>query len=363
MPAPSFSSPTRWRGLRLGFVPLIDAAPLIMAHELGLFARGGLDVQLQREIGWATIRERVIQGELDGAHAPAPMLWSAQLGCGCVPTAVLTAIVLNRHGNAITLAQKLWAEGVRDGAGLRVHANRRRASERLTLAIPFRYSSHHLQLRRWLVTAGLDPERDVRIVVVPPGQMVQRLADGLLDGYCVGEPWNSLAVQQRLGWCADWSAALAPGEPEKVLMVRRTFAEKNPAEHAAIVAALSAACTWCDQPESRERLADILSAPKYLDLPRAVLRPALTGPFDGGNQIVHAVPDFFVFRASGTNAPTVAAARSLQAQLLAAGTIEQDKRLAELPAQLFREDLYRAAVAGQPQLPTHSPAAHSLSLS
>src|SRR6185369_774759 len=134
MTAFSFSSSPRWRGLRLGFVPLSDAAPLIMAHELGLFARFGLDVHLQREVGWATIRERVIQGELDGAQAPAPMLWSTQLGCGCAPADVLTAFVLNRHGNGITLAQKLWDDGVRDGASLRINAHRRRARERLTLA-------------------------------------------------------------------------------------------------------------------------------------------------------------------------------------------------------------------------------------
>jgi ABC-type nitrate/sulfonate/bicarbonate transport system substrate-binding protein len=354
----SFSVSTRRRDLRLGFMPLLDAAPLIMAHELGVFARFGLDVQLQREIGWATIRERVIQGELEGAQAPAPMLWSAQLGCGCAPADVLTAFVLNRHGNAITLAQKLWNEGVRDGAGLRVHANRRRASERLTLAIPFRYSSHHLLLRRWLTAARIDPERDVRLVVVPPIQMGRRLADGLLDGYCVGEPWNSLAVHDGLGWCAGWSAGLAPGEPEKVLMVRRTFAEKYPAEHAAVVAALAEACAWCDRPEGRERMADVLAAPKYLDLPPLRLRAALTGQFDCGNQIVHSIPNFFVFHAGDANVPTVAAARSLQAQLLAAGTIAPGEHLAALPAQLFREDLYREALAEH--LPSPSVVSRSL---
>src|SRR5207244_1486446 len=100
--------------------------------------------------------------------------------------------------------------------------------------------------RRWLAAAGIDAERDVRLVVVPPSQMVRRLAEGLLDGYCVGEPWNSLAVRVGLGWCVGWSAALAPDEPEKVLMVRRTFAEKYPAQHAALVAALAEACAWCD---------------------------------------------------------------------------------------------------------------------
>jgi two-component system, oxyanion-binding sensor len=352
MTSPAFSISMRRRALRVGFVALVDAAPIIIAKQLGFFAKAGVEVDLQREIGWATIREKVIHGELEAAHAPAAMLWSAQLGCGCPPVDVLTAMVLNAHGNAITLSQKLWDAGVRDGASLRAHTGRRRLRERLTLAVPFRYSSHHILLRRWLAMAGFESDRDVRVVVVPPPQMVQRLESGSVDGYCVGEPWNSIAVRKGVGWCAAWSAAITRGDPEKVLMVRRAFAENCPAEHAAMVAALAEACAWCERPENHESLADLMAGEKYIHVPPSAILPALSGHFDCGNKQVQTIPDFLRFHAGETNVPTVAKAQVIQAQLVAAGTIENDERLTELPGSLFREDIYRAALAGHPWQPS-----------
>ncbi|MES2697054.1 MAG: ABC transporter substrate-binding protein [Verrucomicrobiota bacterium] len=205
--------------MRVGFLALTDAAPLAVAQELGIFARHGLRVELCREIGWATIREKIIYGELDAAQAPAPMLWSTQLGIGCRACDVLTAFVLNLHGNALTLSRALWEAGVRDGTSLREHARTRPAQSPLTFGAVFTFSSHHLLLRDWLRAAGLDPERDVRIVVVPPAQMFRNLAAGTIDGFCSGEPWNSVAVREGAGWCPTWSAAQQPGHVEKVLMV------------------------------------------------------------------------------------------------------------------------------------------------
>src|SRR4051812_10122930 len=170
------------RRFRGGFFALTDAGPFVVAEGLCLFARHDLVVELRREIGWATIREKIIYGELDAAQAPAPMLWSAQLGLGCPPCDVLTALVLNLHGNAITLSRALWTAGVRDAATLRDHARLHRPRQPLTFGVVFPFSSHHLLLRDWLRSAGLDPDRDVRIVVVPPGQMFRNLAAQTIDG-------------------------------------------------------------------------------------------------------------------------------------------------------------------------------------
>ena len=338
------------RPLRIGFLALTDAAPFVVAAELGHFARCNLAVELRREIGWATIREKIIYGELDAAQAPAPMLWSAQLGLGCAPTDVLTALVLNRHGNAITLSQALWAAGVRDAATLRTHARARVARQPLTFGVVFPFSSHHLLLRDWLRAAGLDPEKDVRIVVVPPAQMFRNLAAGTIDGCCVGEPWNSFAVREGAGWCPVWSAAQQPRHLEKVLLVTRRFATACAAEHAALVAALAAACAWCDEPQHREQLADLLAGARYLNVPARVVAPALTGRFDCGHGRVETIPDFHVFHAGDANRPVAAEAAELQAALGAAALLPAaavaDR---QLPAALFREDLYRAALRQQPQ--------------
>lgn len=183
--------------MRVGF---LDAGPFVAAQELGYFRRQGLRVELRREIGWATIREKIICGELEAAQAPAPMLWPAQFGLGCRPCDVLTAFVVNLHGNALTLSRALWNAGVRDAASLRECAQARLPRAILTFGAVFPFSSHHLLLREWLRSAGLDPDRDVRIVVVPPAQMFRNLVAGTIDGFCAGEPWNSVAVREgRVG--------------------------------------------------------------------------------------------------------------------------------------------------------------------
>jgi ABC-type nitrate/sulfonate/bicarbonate transport system substrate-binding protein len=331
------------RPLRLGFLALTDAAPLVAAQELGLFAHHGLRVQLCREVGWATIRDKVSYGELDAAHAPAPMLWAVQLGLGCAPAEVCTGLVLNLHGNAITISNRLWTAGVRDAETLRTEALGRRGETKLTFGVVFPFSSHHLQLRQWLQAARLDPERDVRIAVVPPAQMFRNLAAGTLDGYCAGEPWNTLAVQEGEGWCPAWSAQLSPGHVEKVLMVRTAFAKQRAAEHAALIAALASAAAWCDEPSHRAQLADLLASPRYLNLPAKVIAPALLGRFACGHGRSEGIPDFHVFSRGDASAPTPARAAALQSELVAAGLVPRGLAPASLPRRLFREDLYREA--------------------
>lgn len=331
--------------MRVGFLSLTDAAPIIVAEELGYFSRNGLRVELRREIGWATVREKIIYGELEASHAPAAMLWSAQLGLGCPACDVLTPFVLNLNGNAITLSTALWDAGARDPESLRTYARERRAKQPLTFGVVFPYSSHHLQLRDWLKLANLEPDRDVRIVVVPPAQMFRNLAAGTIDGYCVGDPWNSYAVREGAGWAPTWSAALQPGHMEKVVMVTRRFAESRAAEHRAFVAALSTAAAWCDEPQNRERLAELLAEARYLNLPARVIAAALLGKFDCGHGRVETVPDFIVFHRGEANVPNVAQAAALQTALGAAGLLSPAVAAdPELPRRLFRADLHRDAL-------------------
>lgn len=327
--------------MRLGFVALTDAAPLIVAEARGLFIRAGLQVELHREIGWATVRDKIIYGELDAAQAPAPLLWSAQLGIHCPPCDVLTALVLNLHGNAITLSRKLWDSGVRDDAALRKLARERRRRQPLTFGAVFPFSSHHLLLRSWLRAADIDPDRDVRIVVVPPAQMFRNLSAGTIDGFCAGEPWNTLASQQGIGWSRLCSAVSAPGHVEKVLVVRKAFADSSPSEHAALVRALLEACLWCDEPQNREAIAELLAQLPFLNMPAEAIAPTLLGRFDAGCGRIQDVPDFHVFHRAGANEPTPAKAEALQAQLCADGILPATSADPSLPRRLFRDDLYR----------------------
>ncbi len=290
--------------LRLGFVPLTDCAPLVMAKELGLFQKFGLRVELSRELGWATIRDKIIHGELEAAHALAAMPAAATLGLGSIPCDCLTALVLNLNGNAVTLSNDLWKRGVRDGKTLREEIVRSRREKIHTFGIVFPFSSHRHLLRRWFAAHGIDFERDVRLVVVPPPQMAANLKAVHLDGFCVGEPWNSVAVQSRAGWIAATSSELDSLHPEKVLMVRGDFAAKRGDEHVALVAALLEACEFCDQPENREQIITTLARPEYVGVPDFNLRHGIDGEMDFGHDTQRALRDFCIFHRREANEPS-----------------------------------------------------------
>jgi ABC-type nitrate/sulfonate/bicarbonate transport system substrate-binding protein len=330
--------------LRLGFVPLADCAPLVMARELGLFNKYGLRVTLHRELGWATVRDKLIHGDLDAAHALAAMPVAATLGLGSVKCDCVTALVLNLHGNAITLSNNLWRAGVRDTASLRVEMARLRHKKTLTFGIVSQFSSHNFLLRQWLVSAGIDPERDARIVVVPPPQMVANLKAGHLDGFCVGEPWNSVAVQSQIGWCVTTSVELAPGHPEKVLMVRRDFAERNAGQHIALTAALLEACEFCDSPENHDRLAETLALPQYVNAPAAALRHGFSGEFDFGQNRSRVVRNFSVFHRDHANEPGSEKAAWVLQLVRANGQCPDSSALnLALGRKVFRADIFEKA--------------------
>ncbi len=331
--------------LRLGFVPLTDCAPLVAAQELGLFRKYGLRVTLSRELGWASIRDKILHQELDAAHALAAMPMAATLGLGSPACECPTALVLNLHGNAITLSRALWGAGVRDGASLGMEIRRHRRHRSYTFGVVFPFSSHRHFLRRWLTSHGVDADRDVRVAVVPPAQMVANLKAGHLDGFCVGEPWNAVAAASGAGWCAAASAEFEPGHPEKVLMVRADFALRRPAEHLALVAALIDACEYCDQPRNHESLVEWLSRPEYVGATPATLRQGISGRMEVGYGAARLVPDFCVFYRHGANEPTTEKAAWVLGLVRASGL--QTDPACTTPGflhRVFRPDLYDQAL-------------------
>lgn len=331
--------------LRLGFVPLTDCAPLVMARERGLFQKYGLRVALNRELGWATVRDKIIYGELDAAHAIAAMPAAATLGLGSVACDCLTALVLNLHGNAITLSNELWQRGVRDGKTLHGEIQRARRTKTFTFGAVYPFSSHRHLLRQWFAAHGIRPDRDVRIVIVPPPQMVANLKAGHLDGFCVGEPWNSVAVQSRAGWIAATSAELDPGHPEKVLMVRRDFAGQRADEHTALIAALLEACEFCDQPENHDEIIATLARPEYVGVAEAALHCGISGHLDLGHGLSRRVGDFCRFHRHDANEPSGDKAAWALELVRASGLCPEPASLNfALGRQVFRPDIFEQAV-------------------
>lgn len=339
---PGHPIPSRRRPIRIGYLPLTDAAPLIAAKRRGLFAKHGVEVELSREVGWATIREKIRLGELEAAQAPAPMLWAMELGLGCPPCPVLTSFVLSLNGNALTLARALGPDAY-SPKGLKEIVRGRRTGRPLTIGVVFPYSSHNLLVREWLLRSGLDADRDARIAIIPPAQMYRNLVAGTIDGYSAGEPWNSIAVRSGVGWCPIWSAALLTPQVEKVLLVTRKFAESRHAEHVALVSALSESAPWCDEPANRELLAGYLSEPGHLDLSAELIAPTLLGRFDTGNGTVESVADFHIFHRGGANVPTPTRAEVLQKALQTAGLVPNPLN-PDIARHLFRKDLYDSII-------------------
>lgn len=350
----SGGSPTT---VRVGFIPLVDCAlPVIAAHK-NFAAREGLRLELVRETSWANIRDRVVLGHFDAAHMLAPMPIAASLGIGHLTVPMVAPLALGLGGNAVTVSTALWqAMAVPAGAPpqvaaaalAKVVAARARAGlPPLSFAMVYPFSCHNYELRYWLASAGIHPDRDVRLVVVPPPLMGDALNAGQIDGFCVGEPWNSLAVAAGTGVIVATKAELWRHSPEKVLGLSAAWAERHPDRVAALIRALTAAAAWADDPGHHDELAELLADPAHVGAPAAAIAGALAGrlPLVPGGPAVR-IPDFLVFARSAATFPWASHALWLYSQMVRWGQAPLTARGIALARGTYRPDLYRAALKG-----------------
>jgi len=338
--------------LRLGFIPLSDCAILVVAQEKNFFRRHGLDVTLSREASWANIRDKMAVGALDGAQMLAGMPIAAAVGIESVAQPLVTAFSLGLNGSAITVSTALWARMI-DAAphlsatvALRrvIDEDQQRGRPPLRFAMVYPFSTHNYALRYWLAAAGIDPDADVQLTVVPPPRMVEALESRAIDGFCVGEPWNSLAVQTGLGQIVATTYEIWNNGPEKVLAVGRGFAEQQPATHQALLQALIEAAVWADAAENRPELAHMLAAARYLGAPPALLAASLTGRVTLRTGDAPAlIPDFHVFHRYAANFPWTSHAVWLLTQMLRWGQLTAPVDMLATARRVYRPDLYRAA--------------------
>ena len=345
--------------LNIGYMRLSDSAPIIVAQALGLYEEYGLKVSLQREVSWANIRDKTIAGTLDASQMLAPMPLITTLGAAGIRAPIITGLMLSLNGNAITVSSPLWnkmrlvaapSQAAHDALATSTAMKTlmdQNPGNPLTFATVHSFSSHTLLLRKWLRAGGIDPDRDVRIIVLPPEQMVDSLAQGVIDGFCVGAPWNSIAVEYGAGIMATTGFEIWNNAPEKVLGVLESWHSRNPSTHLRLRLALMAACEWLGNMDNRREAVAILSRPEYLDLPADYLRPSLTG------QIVQKREDnplsqsnFHVFSSYSAGFPWRSQAEYILEQFapLLGKALDKDK-LAALVQQCFRTDLYREAAS------------------
>jgi two-component system, oxyanion-binding sensor len=344
--------------INIGFVPLIDCAPLAAAADKGFAAAEGLALSLVRENSWANIRDRLIVGHFDAAHMLGPMTVASTLGIGHITVPIIAPLALGVGGNAITVSSNLWnammRHGARPGAGpsIQGRALRQVVAERerigapsLTLATVYPFSCHNYLLRYWLSACGIDPDRDVLLIVNPPSLMVDAMRADRIDGFCAGEPWNSLAVAAGTGHIAATTSAIWRSSPEKVLGLRADWADAHPRELHALVRAVYRAALWCEHPAHHAELAQLLAQSHYLGVPAEVLELALSNRLvlTPGNAAVE-VPEFLAFASHAATFPWTSDALWFYSQMVRWKQIDASPQRAELARSSYRPDLYREAL-------------------
>jgi ABC-type nitrate/sulfonate/bicarbonate transport system substrate-binding protein len=327
--------------IRLGFVPLTDCAPLAVAQEMGIFKRRGLEVELSRELGWASVRDKLTYGHLDAAQSIAGIALALGLGMNEMLCDVAVPMILNLHGNAVTLSTEISHHEIGRGEGLKSYLTHNWKKDRpFTLAVTHRYSSHHTLLKSWLTRHGVLIPDQVEIIFLPPPLMPKSLAAGHIDGYCVGEPWNSESIISGTGWSPVTSSEISRGHPEKVLIINGGFLSDYRDESIALVASLIEACQLCESPDFRRQLISILAQKAYTGASEEVLRNSLGHSFNTGVEKVSA-NGFHIFHGDSTNRPSMDKASRVLADLRNAGVIS-DGTCGSL-SRIFREDIYQAA--------------------
>ncbi len=356
--------------LRIGFIPLCDAAALIVAVDKGFAADEGLDVTLVREVSWSNVRDKLNIGLFDAAHLLAPVAIASSLGLGHVKVPIVAPFNLGLNGNAITVSPALHAAIMEEIEGealdpmatalalARVVAKRRKnGAEPLTFGMTFPFSTHNYQLRFWMAAGGVDPDEDVHLVVLPPPYMVDSLANGHVDAFCVGAPWNSVAVDLGVGHILHFVSDILLRAAEKVLAVRQNWADKNPEILKALVRAHIRAAEFIEQPENRAEAASILAQLERIGVDASVIQRTLDGRLKiSPDGTMRESGRYLLVGREDAARPDPAQAAWLYAQMVRWGQAAISADALKTAMSVFRPDLYDAAAGKKGEPPQVSDA-------
>jgi NitT/TauT family transport system ATP-binding protein len=346
--------------LTIGYIPLADAAALIVAADKGFAAEQGLQLDLVREVSWSNVRDKLNIGVFDAAHLLAPLAVASSLGIGHVKVSMTVPFNLALNGNAITVSPALWgalaaaADGdiaepaVSARALARVCAGRKaRGQPPLTLGMTFPFSHHNYQLRFWMAAGGAVPDDDIQLVVLPPPYMAESLGNGHVDGFCVGAPWNSAAVDLGIGHILHFGSEIVARAAEKVLALRRDWATEHPQIVARLVRALEGAAGFVADPANREEVAALVAAPARLAVSPEMIRRTLDGHLklapDGRTRTSDR---YLVIGRLDASRPDPVQAAWAYAQMVRWGQAPLSPELLSTATGVFRPDLYETAVPG-----------------
>lgn len=345
--------------LRIGFIPLTDSASLVVAKELGMFEQFDLDVELIKEVSWSNIRDKLIFGEFEAAHMLAPLLISSTFGVGSVKKPLVTAYSFGLNGNAVSVSNELYANMLvtepevfvkvsRSAKVLKqvIEVRKKAGKPRLRFAVVFPFSMHYYLLRHWFATANIEEGRDVDILVVPPSSVVKALDEGLIDGYCVGEPWNTQAVKKQVGVTLIAGYEIWNNAPEKVLGVRAAWAQENIGVHKRLIKSLYLASKWIDEDVNYPELLKYLSMDKYVGAPEESIRNAFEGKVcNPAGTVCRKVPNFSLAYRYQANFPWQSHAKWIAEQMQLLGQLSKDLNSKDIAQSVYLTDLYREVVS------------------
>jgi len=332
------------KGVKLGFIALTDCAPLVVAKEKGLFAKYGMpETEVVKQASWAATRDNLelgaARGGIDGAHLLTPMAYQLSLGIGTKSGLVAMNILarLNLNAQAISAEKELAGMSVRNAGKLK--------GTHQKLAMTFPGGTHDLWIRYWLAGNGLDPDKDVSLMTVPPPQMVANMKTGNMDAFCVGEPWGQQLIDQKQGYTVTTTQEIWKDHPEKSLALRKEWVDKNPEAAKALLKAVMEAQIWADKPENKAELAQMLSARNWINCPAADLLPRLKGDVSYGDARPSHTNDPMVFWARNASFPYKSHDKWFLAEMRRWGFFPKGVEYDKVVNAVNRSDIWRKAAA------------------
>jgi nitrate/nitrite transport system substrate-binding protein len=334
------------RDMRFGIIALTDCSSIVMAHELGYFKKFGINSVISKEASWAVIRDKLSLGENQATHMLLGMPFASTMGLAGSPVKpMVIPWLLNRNGQAITLNNKLKAAGAKTPAQIKPLADKAKAAgEPLTFAMTFPSGTHAMWVRYWLASGGINPDRDVTLITIPPAQMVANMKVDKMDGFCVGEPWNNRAIEDGIGFTAVTTQQLWKDHPEKVCAFTEEFANRNPKTVKAVLKALHLASVDLDKMENRPKFAEVIARPAYINCPPSTILERLQGKYEYGDGSVEQDPNYMIFSNRNCNYPHQIYGRWWLTQFRRWGMVKTAPDYNGIPKRVLRSDLYLEAM-------------------
>jgi nitrate/nitrite transport system substrate-binding protein len=329
--------------VRIGIIALTDCSSIVMAHELGLFKKHGIESTISKEASWAVIRDRLTLGENQATHMLLGMPYASTMGLlGSPVKPMIIPMCLNRNGQAITLTKTLLDKGAKTPAQIKPGALEAKGKgSPLTFAMTYPPGTHAMWMRYWLASGGINPDRDISLITIPPAQMVANMKVGKMDGFCVGEPWNARAIADRIGFTAITTQQLWKDHPEKVLGFTEEFAAKNPKTVKAVMRAVIEASQWNDKLENRPKMAEVVSQPQYVNTTREIILGRMLGEYDYGDGRKEKDRYYMTFFDRHTNFPLKSHGVWWLSQFRRWGMVKEPPDYRALVDRVHRPDIYR----------------------